>query len=85
MRTTLDLPDAVFRDLKIKAAQDGVSLKDLVTKFVEKCLYEPKVEETTPVRSLLPVFFEATGETIPALSNAELEEIFSGEDLGHGE
>jgi hypothetical protein len=81
VRTTLDLPDPMFRDLKIRAAEEGVTLKDLLQRFVEKCLYEKQEVVAKPVRSPLPTFFEATGEIIPALSNAELEEIFSEEDL----
>lgn len=34
MRTTLDLPDAVFRQLKSRAALEGVSLKDLIARLV---------------------------------------------------
>lgn len=88
MRTTLDLPDPVFRDLKIKAAEDGVSLKELVTSFVERCLYEKQEVASEPVRSSLPEFFRSPlppprqgGAPIPALTNAEIEEIFLREDL----
>jgi hypothetical protein len=35
MRTTLDLPDPIFRDLKSRAAQQGMKLKELVQKYVE--------------------------------------------------
>ena len=34
MRTTLDLPDAVFRQLKARAALEGLSLKELLARFV---------------------------------------------------
>lgn len=34
MRTTLDLPDAVFRELKSRAALEGLTLKDLIARFV---------------------------------------------------
>jgi hypothetical protein len=82
VRTTLDLPDPVFRDLKMKAVQDGVSLKDLVRSFVEKCLYESSAPPVTPVRSPLPEFLPRKGGApIPALTNAEIEEIFLREDL----
>ena len=86
MRTTLDLPDPVFRDLKIKAAPDGVSLKELVTSFVEKCLYGPQAPQTKPVRSPLPEPLrrpkgEEPSEPIPLLTNAEMDDIFMQEDL----
>ena len=34
MRTTLDLPDTVFRQLKARAALEGLPLKDLIARFV---------------------------------------------------
>jgi len=36
MRTTLDLPDATFRQLKALAAQRGTTLKQVVRSAVEK-------------------------------------------------
>jgi hypothetical protein len=36
MRTTVDLPDALFRLAKATAAVRGVSLKDLVTTAIER-------------------------------------------------
>ena len=35
MRTTVDLPDPLFRELKSVAAQRGTSLKELIQKAVE--------------------------------------------------
>lgn len=86
MRTTLDLPDPLFRDLKIRAAEEGTTLKDLLQRFVEKCLYEKQEAAPKPVRSPLPEpLHHPSGkeprEPIPALTNAELEEIFLREDL----
>ncbi len=80
MRTTLDLPDPVFRDLKTKAAQEGVTLKKLLTRYVEKGLYPTREPQVPPVRSPLPVFFEPTGTPMSALTNARIEEIFLEED-----
>lgn len=34
MRTTLDLPDPLFRQLKSRAALEGVSLKDLMARLL---------------------------------------------------
>ena len=38
MRTTLDLPDLLFKHLKTRAAQEGRSLRDLVVELVQKGL-----------------------------------------------
>jgi ribosomal 50S subunit-associated protein YjgA (DUF615 family) len=35
MKTTLDIPDAVFRRAKSKAAQQGIPLRQFVTEAVE--------------------------------------------------
>lgn len=81
MRTTLDLPDPVFRDLKTKAAREGVTMKELLTGFVEKGLYGVTQAEKKPVRSPLPPPRESSGVVIPSLTNAEIDEIFLREDM----
>jgi hypothetical protein len=41
MRTTIDLPDALFRRAKAEAALRGCHLKDLVTEALRLALDEP--------------------------------------------
>ena len=41
MRTTLDLPDALLRQLKAKAALEGTTLKALMRSLVERGLRAP--------------------------------------------
>ena len=43
MRTTLDLPDDLMRNLKARAALEGRSLRDLVLALVERGLQAPAV------------------------------------------
>lgn len=82
MRTTLDLPDPVFRDLKIRAAQEGLKMKDLVERYIVAGLSGQKVTgETSFARSPLPIFRKTSGSATPALSNTELQEILDGEDI----
>ena len=38
MRTTLDLPDETFRQLKAQAALRGLELKELVTQLIQRGL-----------------------------------------------
>ncbi len=85
MRTTLDLPDPLFRELKARAAREGKKLKDLVTSYIEAGLFGASSLTETPVRparSKLPVARRATGRVIPAMSNAEMEQILADEDAG---
>lgn len=48
MRTTIDLPDETFRQLKARAALSGLKLKDLVTQLIERGLVENQAP-TVPV------------------------------------
>lgn len=41
MRTTIDLPDSLYRELKVLAAKRGVPLKEVIQSLVESALYEP--------------------------------------------
>ncbi|MCB1036329.1 MAG: hypothetical protein KDD47_21065 [Acidobacteria bacterium] len=82
MRTTIELPDALFRQAKARAALEGTTLKSLITSFVEQGL-EPKRPAASKrrKRSSPPVVLPATGKPIPALTNRELEEILLKEDI----
>ena len=84
MRTTLDLPDPIFRKLKAEASLRGLKLKEIVRELVESGLSTPVREMSRPGfrRSKLPLVRKATGKKHPALSNARLEEILTMEE-GH--
>lgn len=47
MRTTVDIPDALYRELKSKAAQEGRSVKDLILRSVEGGL-RPAPDSVSP-------------------------------------
>jgi hypothetical protein len=38
MRTTIDIPDPLYRKLKAKAAENGCSMKELILRDVEQSL-----------------------------------------------
>lgn len=80
MRTTLDLPDPLFRELKAEAALRGVKLKELVGELLQSGLARRQGDELPRPRSPLPVIRRATGTDHPALSNREVEEILASED-----
>jgi hypothetical protein len=77
MRTTIDLPDTLLRQLKSRAALEGTTLKALVLSLVESGLQAPRNLTPTakPTRSLLPSI--STGHALPLrrLSNAALFEL----------
>ncbi len=48
MKTTLEIPDAVFRRAKSKAAERGIPLRQFVTEAVEDKLKAPVVRGQQP-------------------------------------
>lgn len=84
MRTTLDLPDPLFRELKARSALRGVLLKDFVAEILRAGLAQTAAAqaEARP-RSPLPVIRKATGVAHPALSNREIDDLLVAED-SHG-
>ena len=78
MRTTLDLPDPLFRELKAESALRGIKLKDLVAELLKRGLSQ-RVPLSVP-RSALPVIRKSTGAVDPALSNREIEILLTEED-----
>lgn len=81
MRTTIDLPDPLFRELKTQSAQQGIKLKELVTKLLQLGLARDDASFSPPrARSPLPVIRKATGVRHPALSNREIDALLVAED-----
>ena len=83
MRTTLDLPDPLFREIKIRAVQQGLKLKDLLAQYVEAGLRGPTTpSEATQSRPRhpLPIARKADGTVSPARTNAQLQAILDEED-----
>jgi plasmid stability protein len=74
MRTTLDIPDPLFRHLKARAAMQGSSLRDLVIGLVEKGLQAPAIEEA-PAATLPSIKLGAAmALTAEQMSNAQLSD-----------
>lgn len=87
MRTTIDLPDELLRQAKVRAALDGTTLKDLITRYVEQGLRrfaQVTEERGKRRRSRLPVARAATGRPLPSLANADLHRILEEEEGASG-
>jgi len=85
MRTTIDLPEDLFRRIKARAALNGTTLKELFTRYVETGLRRSE-RGTGPVRakrSEIPVAQPATGHPLPNLSHSDLWELLEDEDVAH--
>jgi len=85
MRTTIDLPDELLREVKSRAALSGLSLKELITRYVEQGLSRGSPPGPPPRarRSRLPITREATGRPLPALTNAELQQLLDAEEAAN--
>jgi hypothetical protein len=83
MRTTIDFPDDLFREVKARAALDGLKLKDLITRYVEQGLRR-NAPPSTRQRSELPVARQATGRTLPSLTNTDIQRILDEEETAGG-
>jgi hypothetical protein len=84
MRTTIDIPDELFRRTKARAAMEGRKMKDLIADLVERGLER----EASPPggqrrrRGALPYIPKASvGGTIPALTGDQLARIEEEEDI----
>jgi hypothetical protein len=80
MRTTLDLPDPLMREVKARAALEGVKLKDYFAKIVQAALQRPVGVPATTGRSPVPVFHRANAKPIASMSNAQLNALMDAED-----
>lgn len=80
MRTTLDLPDPLMREIKARAALEGVKLKDYFASIARLALQRPPASIAARKRSPAPVFHRANAKPIPAMSNADLYALLDEED-----
>jgi hypothetical protein len=53
MRTTVDIPDPIYRELKARAARDGETVKALLLRGAEAVLSQP--QKRNPRRLRFPI------------------------------
>jgi hypothetical protein len=75
MKATLEIPDALYREVKIRAARDGTKIKDIVAKGIALVLSNP-AKDTSPAKpkkkSIFPIFHGPGG---PLLQQKELRSL----------
>ena len=87
VRTTLDLPDPLFKEVKTRAVQEGVTLKELLATYIEAGLRgrPTQASDNAPYANPhpLPVAWERVPSEppTPSRTNAEIEAILDQEDL----
>lgn len=62
MKTTIEIPDPLHRKAKSKAAERGLTLKELVT----EALQEKLAAETVRLHAREPASMQGFGKTAPA-------------------
>jgi hypothetical protein len=72
MRTTVDIPDAMYRRLKSRAAREGSSTRALILKGVKEVLKAGRQQSGPPVS--LPIVRSKRPGTV-ALDNAAIYDI----------
>lgn len=81
MRTTVELPDPLFRALKARAALEGRTLKSLMSALLEQGLHQARrAEQGAPrSRSALPSVSTGAPFGLTAPSNADLFELLDAD------
>ncbi|HLK14103.1 MAG TPA: hypothetical protein VKT78_04805 [Fimbriimonadaceae bacterium] len=82
MRTTIDLPDDLFRQAKASAALRGIKLRELITECVSQGLAGegwPAAEEA-PKRATRTFTYRAGPGPVPGLSPQQIAKIFNEDE-----
>ena len=76
MRTTIDIPDTLYRRTKAVAALHGLSMKDIITRAVEKEIVEmsPAKPKAKPHHVKLPLI-PWKGKAKLDLTNFDFDEL----------
>jgi hypothetical protein len=80
MRTTIDLPPALMRAAKARAAKEGESLKDLVNRAVAREVGLPATARGRTGRVTLPLIARDTTPTV-LVTNDDIADAFDAEDV----
>lgn len=85
MRTTIELPDELFREAKTCAVQQGTTLKKLMIQFVRAGLGARALDaDASPARRAAPpvAIRRIPGQRpLPALTNAEIQALLGDEEV----
>jgi len=86
MRTTIDLPDDLFRKAKARAAMQGQALKDLVADALKLLLQSPKEAAAAPRRTQFPIVKpkDPNRKLTPEMVEAATEQLLAEEAAPYG-
>jgi hypothetical protein len=75
MRTTIDIPDPTFRELKTYTAERGMSMKEFVLRAVQDQFARLRQESKRRHSVKLPLIPSKLTGTIPSMTNADIEDL----------
>ncbi|HEY3628554.1 MAG TPA: hypothetical protein VGL00_19860 [Terracidiphilus sp.] len=75
MRTTVDIPDEIYRELKIKAAREGTALRQIVLRGIEREL-RPGEEQPERRKFQIPLIRSNHPGTLH-ISNEQIDDILA--------
>lgn len=79
MRTTVDLPDDLYRAIKARAALAGLKVRELMVQYLTEGLQDAEVGDRPERTTDFPVVIPPLGRRIPLLSGGEIEELLDQE------
>ena len=79
MRTTIDIPDTTYRELKVKAAQEGLTVRQIVLRGIKHEL-KPPVVRPHANRFQIPVIPSSMPGTL-RLTNEQIDDILASDLL----
>ncbi len=74
MRTTIDMPDVLYRRTKAVAALRGSSVKDLIVRAVEREIAQPASAKSKSKRAVFPIIRTWKGRKLD-LTNFDFDEL----------
>jgi hypothetical protein len=80
MRTTIDLPPALMRAAKARAAEEGETLKDLVNRAVAREVGIPATPREKAGRVTLPLIARDARPTV-LVTNDDIADAFAAEEV----
>lgn len=79
MRTTVDLPDDLYRAIKARAALAGLKVRELMAQYLIEGIRGAEETERTERPTEFPVVIPPLGRRIPLASSAQMEELLDEE------
>lgn len=75
MRTTIEIPDGTFREMKALTAQSGVSMKEFVLRAVQERVSRARMARRKRHVAKFPLIRSKNPVVIAPLTNAEIEDL----------